>query len=79
MPRACTPQQEELLQGEAHTPKVESNPRSLQLEKAQAQQQRPRAAKSKEIKIYKTPTNLTRAKDNPKETMSKSLEQAGIS
>ena len=50
-----------------------------QLEKAQAQQQRPRAAKSKEIKIYKTPTNLTRAKDNPKETMSKSLEQAGIS
>ena len=41
MPRACTLQQEEPLQGEAHTPKVESNPHSLQLEKAQAQQWRP--------------------------------------
>ena len=45
--RARAPQQEKPLQWEAHEPQRSIAPRSLQLEKARAQQQRPSAAKNK--------------------------------
>ena len=41
-----SPQQEKSLQWEAQAPQLESGPRSLQLEKASAQQWRPNAAKN---------------------------------
>ena len=43
VPRAFAPQ-EKPLQWEAHAPQLETNPYSLQLEKAHMQQQRPSAA-----------------------------------
>ena len=46
-PRARAPQQEKSLQWGAHTLQLESSPRSLQLEKACMQQQRPSTAKTK--------------------------------
>ena len=60
VPRACAPQQEKPPQWEACAPQwrvapahcttMKSNPYSLQLEKARAQQQRPNTAKNKKNK-----------------------------
>ena len=47
VPRARAPQQEKPTQWEARAPQQKSSPRSPQLEKARAQQQRPNAAKNK--------------------------------
>ena len=51
--RALTLQQEEPLQWEAQAPQRESRPSSLQLEKAQVQQQRASTVKNKFLKSYR--------------------------
>ena len=53
MPGAHALQQEKPPQREAQAPQWRVAPRSLQLEKAHAQQQRPNAAKNKKIKKKK--------------------------
>ena len=50
-PRACAPQREKPAQWDALVLPLESNPCSLQLEKACAQQRRPSTAKNKQINI----------------------------
>ena len=52
---AHAPQQEKPLQKEVHTLKLESSPRSPQLEKTHAQQRRPRTAKNKYRENNHTP------------------------
>ena len=56
MAAACAPQQKKSPQGEALAPQLESNPHSLQLEKARAQQQRPSTDNNKQINNLKKKT-----------------------